>query len=80
MDSSLPLARFSAQPESTSQADEHNWLWACRLLPAPAIVRAGRSTQARSPLVPRAATSGESSIGAGAMHRGPRPQEEGTAE
>ena len=61
---------------SASQPDDYNWRWTCRLLPAPAIVQAGRSTQARSPPVPRAATSGKRSMHKGALRRALRPQEE----
>lgn len=62
------------------QPDNCNWLWTCRLLAVPAVGKAGRSTQARSPLVPRTATSGKRSVHTGAMYRGLRPQEEGVAE
>ena len=65
---------------SASQPDDYNWRWTCRLLPAPAIVQAGRSTQARSPPVPRAATSGKRSMHTGALRRGLRPQEESVAK
>ena len=74
------MSGAASRGASVSQAADYNWLWTCRLLPAPAIAQAGRSTQARSPLVPRAVTSGRRSMHTGAKHRGLHPQEEGVAE
>ena len=74
------MSGVASRGASASQPGDYNWLWTCRLLPTPAIGKAGQSTQARSLLVPRAATSDKRSVHTGAMHRGLRPQEEGVAE